>query len=119
MKTSLALLSMALSCTAAAAGPDVQQLLVQYRCSICHAEQETLAGPSYADIAQAYRGQKQAVALLAARIRIGAHGGGLWHMPPHPEVSKAAADALARYILTVGGCSSAMTSSSETCGKSR
>ena len=94
-------MSMALRCTAAAAGPEVQQLLVQYRCSICHADQESLVGPSYADIAQAYRGQKQATALLAARIRIGARDGGLWHMPPHPEVSKSVADAMARYILTV------------------
>ena len=101
MKTFLALLSLAFSCAAAAAGPDVQQQLTQYRCSICHAERETLAGPSYADIATAYRNQKQAATLLAARIRVGAHGGGLWHMPPHPEVSKAAADAMARYILTV------------------
>ena len=103
MKTLALLLSLMPWCAAAAAGPDVQQLLAQYRCSICHAERETLAGPSYADIAQAYRGQKQAAALLAARIRIGAHDGGLWHMPPHPEVSKAAADAMARYILTVKG----------------
>jgi cytochrome c len=101
MKTFLALLSLALSCTAGAADPDVQQQLVQYRCTICHADRETLAGPSYADIAQAYRGQKQAAALLAARIRIGARDGGLWHMPPHPEVSKSAADAMARYILTI------------------
>ncbi len=101
MKTTLALLSLAFSCNAAATGPDVQQLLVQYRCTICHADRETLAGPSYADVAQAYRGQKQAAALLAARIRIGARDGGLWHMPPHPEVSKAAADAMARYILSV------------------
>jgi len=101
MKTTLALLSLAISCTATATGPDVQQLLVQYRCTICHADRETLAGPSYADVAQAYRGQKQAAALLAARIRIGARDGGLWHMPPHPEVSKAAADAMARYILSV------------------
>ena len=101
MKTFLALLSMALSCTAAAAGPDVQQQLAQYRCSICHAERETLAGPSYADIALAYRSQKQAAALLAARIRVGAHDGGLWHMPPHPEVSEADANAMARYILAL------------------
>jgi cytochrome c len=103
MKTLALLLSLMPWCAATAAGPDVQQQLAQYRCSICHAERETLAGPSYADIAQAYRGQKQAAALLAARIRIGAHDGGLWHMPPHPEVSKAAADAMARYILTVKG----------------
>jgi cytochrome c len=101
MKTLLALLSLALGGTAMAADPDLQQQLVQYRCTICHAERETLAGPSYADIAQQYQGQKQAAALLAARIRVGARGGGLWHMPPHPEVSKAAADAMARYILTV------------------
>ena len=101
MKALLAILSMALCCTAAAADPAVQQQLAQYRCNICHAERESLAGPSYAEIAQAYRGQKGAATLLAARIRVGAHGGGLWHMPPHPEVSKAAAAAMARYILTV------------------
>jgi cytochrome c551/c552 len=32
---------------------------------------------------------------------LGAHSGGPWHMPPHPEVSKADAVTMARYILAI------------------
>jgi len=38
---------------------------------------------------------------MLAKIQAGARGSGLWNMPPHPEVSKADAAVMARYILTV------------------
>ncbi|MFO1315036.1 MAG: cytochrome C' [Burkholderiales bacterium] len=80
---------------------DPNALLDKYRCNVCHAEREPLAGPSYAAIADHYRHQKQAYAVVAAKIRTGAHGGGLWNMPPHPEVSRVDAEAMARAILAV------------------
>jgi cytochrome c len=76
-------------------------LLQQYRCTICHAEREVLTGPPWIDIATRYRGKQQANALVAAKIRAGASGSGLWHMPPHPEVSKADATTMAHYILSI------------------
>ncbi|MFO1304734.1 MAG: cytochrome C [Burkholderiales bacterium] len=82
-----------------AAGPP--PALAQYRCTICHAERETLTGPSFADIAQAYQGRGDAPATIAAEIRAGIKSGGPWHMPPHPEVSPKEALEMARYILSV------------------
>lgn len=75
--------------------------LAQHRCTICHAAHETLTGPSFADIALAYKGQRNAEATIAAQIRAGIKSGGPWHMPPHPEISQKEAREMARYILSV------------------
>lgn len=101
MRATVFVLAAALAVANGAAAADPQQLLERYRCNVCHAAHEPLAGPSYAAIAAHYRDQKQAHALVAAKIRVGARGGGLWNMPPHPEVSRADADAMARAILAV------------------
>ena len=76
-------------------------LLQQYRCSICHDETETKAGPAYVDIARVYRGRSNARNDLVRLIKRGQHGGGPWNMPPHPEISDADAGVLATYILSV------------------
>ena len=94
----------AVACALAVPGAraaDTKALLEQYRCTICHADRENLAGPSWLDIAARYKGQKQADVILSAKIRAGARGGGLWHMPPHPEVSKVDAEAMSSYILAL------------------
>ena len=78
-----------------------QILLQQYKCYICHTDNESKTGPAYADVATRYRGNSQAVAILTAEIRKGVHGSGPWHMPPHPEVSEADARKMARYILSL------------------
>ena len=78
-----------------------QILLQQYKCYICHADSESKTGPAYADVATRYRGNPQAVAILTAVIRKGAHGSGPWHMPPHPEVSEAEAKRMVHYILSL------------------
>ena len=78
-----------------------QALLEQYRCYICHSNDETKTGPAYVDVAGKYRGNPRAVAIVAAVVRKGAHGAGPWHMPPHPEVSDADAKKMARYILSL------------------
>lgn len=90
----------AISTASVAAGEAPGVLLERYKCSICHADQEPKAGPAYVDIAAKYRGNPKAVSTVAAVVRSGAHGGGPWHMPPHPEVSEADATTLARYILS-------------------
>jgi len=86
--------------TAWAANPAPQALLEQYRCTICHAERDAGAGPAWVDIAKHYRGIKQANKLVTDKIRSGARSGGPWHMPPHPEVSRADASTMARFILS-------------------
>ena len=84
-----------------AADPASQELLEKYRCTICHADREPGTGPAWVDIAAHYSGKRQANTLVADKIRSGAHSGGPWHMPPHPEVSKADAKTMARYILSI------------------
>jgi cytochrome c len=84
---------------ARAQAPEV--LLQQYKCYICHANDETKTGPAYVDVAAKYRGNPQAVAIVAAVVRKGAHSSGPWHMPPHPEISGADAKKMARYILSL------------------
>lgn len=78
-----------------------QSLLQQNNCYLCHADRETKTGPAYVDVAAKYRGKADAVEVVAATVRKGAHGGGPWHMPPHPEISRADALTMSRYILTV------------------
>lgn len=86
---------------AQAQGQSPQALLHEYRCYICHADSDAKAGPAYVDVAVKYRGRPDAVARVVATIKRGSHGGGPWHMPPHPEVSDAEAKVMARYILSL------------------
>jgi cytochrome c len=95
----LALAAVSLVGGARAQAPQI--LLQQYKCYICHAEDESKTGPAYADVATRYRDNPRAVAILSAEIRKGAHGSGPWHMPPHPEVSDGDAKKMARYILSL------------------
>jgi cytochrome c len=100
----LAVAALTLARTAQAADVDADRargLLTAYKCYICHADDVTKAGPAYVDVAAAYHGDPDAVGRIAAIIRRGQHGGGPWHMPPHPEVSKAEAQVMARYILSL------------------
>jgi cytochrome c551/c552 len=78
-----------------------ESLLRQNKCYLCHADRETKTGPAFADVAAKYRGKADAVEVLAATVRKGAHGSGPWHMPPHPEISRGDANAMARYILSL------------------
>jgi cytochrome c len=94
-------LAAAVSSVGDAAAQAPQLLLQHYKCYICHADDEFKTGPAYANVAAKYRGNPQAVTILAATIRRGARGSGPWHMPPHPEVSDADARKMARYILSL------------------
>ena len=86
---------------AGVATPDPRTLLHQYKCDLCHADDAPKAGPAFRDVAAAYRARHVPASSLAKVIIDGQRGGGPWHMPPHPEVSRAEADAIARYILAL------------------
>ena len=94
-------LAATLSLIGSARGQAPQILLQQYNCYICHADSESKTGPAYVDVATRYRGNSQAVAILTAAIRKGAHGSGPWHMPPHHELSDADAKRMVHYILSL------------------
>ncbi len=76
------------------------ELATKNACTGCHAPDRKILGPSYADVAKKYAGQKDAVATLAESIRKG--GAGKWGpvpMPAQPALSDADLKALASWVL--------------------
>jgi cytochrome c len=89
------------SCAHLAAAAEPPPSLTHYRCYICHSDHEPLAGPAFVDVAKSYGARRDAIDSIARDIRDGVRTGGPWHMPPHPEVSRAEARAMARYIMSL------------------
>jgi len=73
-------------------------LLQQYRCYSCHADDEAKTSPAYVD--DTYRGDPQAVGIVAAAISKGIHDTGPWHMPPN-RGSDIDAKKIVEYILSL------------------
>lgn len=78
-KTLLITALLALAGTAQA-GPD--EALTKAGCVACHAQDKKLVGPAFKEIAAKYRGQKDAAAQLADKVRKG--GKGVWGPIPMP-----------------------------------
>jgi cytochrome c len=77
-----------------------KELATQKACLACHTVDKKLVGPSYADVAKKYAGQKDAEAVLVANIKKG--GSGKWGpvpMPPQAALTDAEAQTLAAWIL--------------------
>ena len=84
----------------AASGKDVKTLLAANGCMACHAIDQKVVGPGFAEVAARYKG-KDGAAAVAAHIRQG--GAGKWGpvpMPPFSQLSEADAAALANYVLS-------------------
>lgn len=84
----------------AASGNDVKTLLAANGCMACHALDQKVVGPGFAEVAARYKG-KDSVAAVAANIRSG--GAGKWGpvpMPPFSQLSMADAATLAKYVLS-------------------
>lgn len=84
----------------ATSGKDVKSLLAANGCMACHALDQKVVGPGFAEVAARYKG-KESVAAVAAHIRQG--GSGKWGpvpMPPFSQLSEADAASLARYVLS-------------------
>ena len=70
-------------------------------CLGCHSISEKVVGPAYKDVAAKYKGQKDAPAMLAAKVKNG--GSGVWGevaMPPHPKVSDKDLKKIVAWILS-------------------
>jgi cytochrome c len=96
-------LTLAILGLAVASGPVFAQaeLAKQKNCLACHAVDKKLVGPSYKDVAAKYKGDKDAVAKLAKKIREG--GVGVWGqvpMPANPQVNEQEAMSLAKWVLS-------------------
>ncbi|MFC0668753.1 c-type cytochrome [Azotobacter chroococcum] len=68
-------------------------------CTVCHAVDSKLVGPSYKDVAAKYAGQADAIDVLATKIKNG--GSGNWGQIPMPPnaVTEEEAKALAKWVL--------------------
>jgi cytochrome c len=94
-------LATALSVATAAEAEDPRALLQKYDCYICHADDAAKTGPAFVDVGAKYRGEPNAVPILTAVVRKGAHGDGLWPMPPSPQVPATDARQIVQYILAL------------------
>ena len=72
MKQPLAFLLMALGAVTAHA--DADAILNKAGCMACHAKDKKLVGPAFKDIAAKYKGQTDAPAKLAEKVRKGGSG---------------------------------------------
>lgn len=73
-------------------------------CKTCHHPTNKIIGPSHTDVAKKYEFTQANVSLLADRIIAGSTG--IWGdmpMNPHPDLSKADAEKMARYVLSLDG----------------
>jgi cytochrome c len=86
----------------AASGPVLAsaELAGKKNCMACHAVDKKLVGPSYKDVAAKYKGQKDAVAMLATKIQKG--GVGVWGQVPMPAnpVTPDEAKQLATWVMS-------------------
>lgn len=80
-----------------------EDLAKKHLCSTCHAVKGAKTiGPTYADVAKKYAGQKDAEAKLAETVKKG--GQGVWGqvpMPPNAAVPDADLKALIKWVLSV------------------
>ncbi|WP_374673472.1 c-type cytochrome [Ideonella sp.] len=97
MKALIALLAVAAVSPAFASA----ELAGKKNCLACHATDKKLVGPSYKDVAAKYKGQKDAVAMLATKIQKGSVG--VWGQVPMPANNVTADEAkqLATWVLSV------------------
>ncbi len=98
-----AALAMVLCGASAQAAPDMQALADKSGCFSCHGMNAKVVGPGFAEVAGKYKGDAEAPARLARKIREG--GKGAWGripMPPHENLGEADARKLAEWVLSTG-----------------
>lgn len=78
-----------------------EELAKKYACFACHATDKKMVGPSYKDVAAKYRGDKDAAAKLAQKVKNGSQGvWGTVPMPPNSTLPDADLNALVKWILS-------------------
>jgi cytochrome c len=71
-------------------------------CAACHAIDKKIVGPAYVEVAAKYKGDKDAAAKLAKKVKEG--GSGVWGpvpMPPNATTSPGDIADLVTWILTL------------------
>ena len=80
-----------------------EALLKKHNCTACHQIDKKVVGPGYKEVAKKYKGQKDAAATLAAKVKKG--GQGVWGpvpMPPNAAVPDADIKALVDWLMKSG-----------------
>jgi cytochrome c len=89
--------------TVGVTGSKERELAQKSGCFACHTVEKKLVGPGWNDVAAKYHGQKDAEAMLVAKVTKG--GSGVWGavpMPPNsPKVGDAEIKTLVRFILSL------------------
>ena len=83
-----------------ASAQDAEKLIKDSDCSSCHAVDHQVVGPAYNAMAKQYAGQSDAADKVAVKIRDGGSG-----MPPHPKLTDAQRQDMAKWILSQTGSS--------------
>ena len=100
---SLILSAAALALTAMLPAQASEDLAKKHLCTTCHVVKGTKTiGPTYADVAKKYAGQKDAEAKLADKVKKG--GQGVWGqipMPPNAAVPDADVKTLVKWVLSI------------------
>ena len=79
-----------------------QALAEKQGCTACHQVDKKIIGPTYNDVAKKYKGDKEAAAKLAVKVKKGSTG--VWGpipMPPNDKVSEADAKILVDWVLSL------------------
>ena len=100
---SLILSAAALTLAAVLPAQASEELAKKHMCTTCHVVKGTKTiGPTYAEVAKKYAGQKDAEAKLADKVKKG--GQGVWGqvpMPPNAAVPDADIKTLVKWVLSV------------------
>ena len=88
----------ALSVSAAASAADNgASLFTKSGCDTCHSIDKRIVGPALREIAEKYRGDNEALAMLEKKVRKG--GAGTWGSMPMPPVSQSVSDENIRTMI--------------------
>jgi cytochrome c len=87
MRTALAVLGLAAFALASPgqALANIEAAMTKAGCLACHAKDKKLVGPAYKDVAVKYKGQADAPAKLAEKVRKGSQG--VWGPVPMPPTT--------------------------------
>jgi len=100
---SLILSAAALTLVAALPARASEDLAKKHMCTTCHVVKGTKTiGPTYAEVAKKYAGQKDAEAKLVDKVKKG--GQGVWGqvpMPPNAAVPDADIKTLVKWVLSI------------------
>ena len=78
----------------------IDELHKKYACTACHLDDKKLVGPAYKEVAEKYKGDKDAVKKLSEKVRKG--GMGVWGqipMPPNPTPTDAELKTMVEAVL--------------------